>query len=232
MWCVTLARPHAVASIQELLYRPGVNLRIKWEDESKCAIGAVLLQQQDEENPKERVLVGYWSKAITQLETNCSTTERECFSMLWALKTLHLYLEGTNCTVRTDHNALQWMLNISDPYSRLSRQRLTLAEFSFTVTYRSSRVHQVPSALSRLLSPDNPSAAVDTDLPCFSDSVLATTRSSARAGEPNTLDNESQTNDETDKEPLFGELGNFDLIFPPERPKRLRAVNLETYRIP
>ena len=52
--------------------------------------------------------------------------------------------------VRTDHNALKWMLTQNDPTGRLMRWRLRLMEFDYDIIYRPGRVHQVPDALSRI----------------------------------------------------------------------------------
>lgn len=42
---------------------------------SKYAIGAVLLPQQEEKNPKQWVPVGYWCITFPGTEANYSTTE-------------------------------------------------------------------------------------------------------------------------------------------------------------
>lgn len=154
----------AFEALKETLVTPPALARQKKErpymvdtDPSKYAIGAVLVQQQDENYPKDWVLIGHWSKTFTQPEENYWIVERECLAVVWALKTLHPYLQWTKFTVRSDHDALRQILSISDPYSRLTRWWLTLSEFYFTVTYRLGRLHQVPDALSRMINSDNPS---------------------------------------------------------------------------
>ena len=62
------------------------------------------------------------------------------------------------------------------------RWRLRLSEFDFTITYRPGRVHQVPDALSRLISPDgDDDEAVDDEVPTYGDHkhALVTTRQRA-----------------------------------------------------
>ena len=53
-------------------------------DTDACAyqLGAMLLQQQDEEKANDCAPVGYWSKTLTGTERNYSTTERECYSVV------------------------------------------------------------------------------------------------------------------------------------------------------
>lgn len=46
------------------------------------------------------VTIGYWSKDLILAKMNYSKSERECLSVLWALKTLRLYIEGTQFTER------------------------------------------------------------------------------------------------------------------------------------
>ena len=62
------------------------------------------------------------------------------------------------------------------------RRRLRLSEFDFTITYSPGRVHQVPDALSRLISPDgNEDKAGDDEVPTYGDHApaLVTTRQRA-----------------------------------------------------
>ena len=86
--------------------------------------------------------------------------------MVWAARTLRLYVEGTKFTVRTDHDALPWLASRTESSGRLNRWRLRLAEYDFTIPYRPGRVHQVPDPLSRLVSPkvtDDPRPTVEVD---------------------------------------------------------------------
>ena len=92
--------------------------------------------------------------------------------MVWTFRTLRSYIERTKFTVRTDHDALRWLMSLTERSDRLTRGRLRLAEYDFTIQYRPGRVHQYPDALSRLISPraaDDPRKAVevDDDIPTF-----------------------------------------------------------------
>ena len=167
-------------------------------DTSAYQLGAKLLQQQDPSKPKEWVPVEYWSKTLNSAEQNYSATERECYSVVWAVTTLRPYIEWQKFTLRTDHDALRWLLTLSDPSGRLMRWRLRLSEFDFEIKYRPSRVHQVPDALSRLIAPGSDPRPVDDEIPIFGDHpVLFTTRSSKRSstaeGQPTTEDPEPQS---------------------------------------
>jgi len=147
-------------------------------DASQYAVGVVLLQQQDDEHPTEWATLGYWSKTLSKEQRNYSATERECYAVVWGILTLRPYLEGARFSVRTDHNALRWMMTLNDPQGRLMRWRLRLMEFNYEIVYRPGRVHQVPDALSRIPQPDRPEEddEVDEELPTFGDhrQVVAT----------------------------------------------------------
>ena len=91
--------------------------------------------------------------------------------MVWATLTLRPYIEGTRFVVRTDHNALRWMMTTNDPQGRLMRWRLRLMEFDYEILYRPGRVRQVPDAMSRLLREGGTEddATIDEEIPSFGD---------------------------------------------------------------
>jgi len=60
-------------------------------DASSYQLGASLLQQQDEESPNVWTPIGYWSKSLNDAERNYSATERECYSVVWAITILRPY---------------------------------------------------------------------------------------------------------------------------------------------
>ena len=191
-------------------------------DASSYQLGAVLLQQQNESDPNDWSPVGYWSKTLNDAERNYSATERECFAVVWAVTTLRPYIEGTRFTIRTDHDALRWLMTLTDSSGRLTRWRLRLLEFDFEIVYRPGRVHQVPDALSRLLAIRNDTEPLDDDIPSALDHVMVMTRSRAqRSGnrvtgarhsdrQPITAENEFTAMEESDAEtsgPPDGPLG-------------------------
>jgi hypothetical protein len=93
-------------------------------------LGCCLLQDQPDGRP---LLLGFWSRTLKSAERDYSTTDKECLGIVWAVTNLRPYLEGTEFTVRTDHHALKWVMNLSDAQGLLARWRLRLAEFTFKV---------------------------------------------------------------------------------------------------
>ena len=154
-------------------------------DASAYQLGVALLQAK-EQVPDEWEPIGFFSKTLNDAERNYSATERECYAVVWGVTTLRPYVEGQSFTVRTDHDALKWLMNLEDPSGRLARWRLRLAEFDLRITYRPGRVHQVPDALSRLprIDPTVNSAPVDDEIPGIDELILVTTRSRVRHTTP------------------------------------------------
>ena len=99
-------------------------------DASGYQLGVALMQQARAEDDKAWEPIGFWSKSLNPAEKNYSATERECLAVVWGMTSLRPYVEGQKVTVRTDHDALQWLLTLDDPSDLLARWRLWLSEFS------------------------------------------------------------------------------------------------------
>lgn len=114
-------------------------------DASDFAVGCVLSQEQNgEEKP-----IGYASRQLNKAERNYGTTEKELLAVVFGVNYFRCYLYGRPFTVVTDHAALQWMLSLKDPSSRLTRWALRLSEFDYTVKHKPGKLHQNADALSR-----------------------------------------------------------------------------------
>ena len=186
--------PEAVAAFNQLrdkLLHPPVLALPRTEgslwldtDASDGQLGCCLLQEQPDGKP---LPLGYWSRTLNAAERNYSTTEKECLAIVWAVTHLRPYLEGTEFTVRTDHHALRWVMNLSDAQGRLARWRLRLAEFTFKVEYHPGIAHHAADAMSRLPHQAIPSEPIEEDIP-----VCATTApSTALENFPTALEEDS-----------------------------------------
>lgn len=69
---------------------------------------------------------------------------------MWATKYVRLYLFGRKFKIMTDHRPLQGIMNIKEPNSRLTRWRLRLSEYDYTVIYKPGKINSNADALSRI----------------------------------------------------------------------------------
>lgn len=115
-------------------------------DASNFAIGAVLSQGPiGSDKP-----IAYASRTLNESETNYSTIEKELLAIVWATKYFRPYLFGRKFKVITDHKPLQWLMNLKEPNSRLTRWRLKLSEYNYTIIYKKGKSNTNADALSRI----------------------------------------------------------------------------------
>lgn len=115
-------------------------------DASKHACGAVLTQ----EHEGKHLPVAYASKTFTKGESNKSTIEQELTAIHWAITHFRPYVYGQQFLVRTDHRPLSYLFSMRNPSSKLTRMRLDLEEYDFTVEYLRGKDNYVADALSRI----------------------------------------------------------------------------------
>lgn len=115
-------------------------------DASNVAIGAILSQGPvGSDKP-----ISYASRTLNCSELNYSTIEKELLAIVWATKYFRPYLFGRKFKILTDHKPLQWIMSLKEPNSRLTRWRLKLSEFNFTVVYKKGKANTNADALSRV----------------------------------------------------------------------------------
>jgi hypothetical protein len=119
-------------------------------DASDCGLGAILSQVYTENDTAIECPISYASRSLSDSERNYSTTEKECLALKWAITHFRPYLIGSPFTVFTDHAALQWLMNHTDPSSKLIRMILFLQEYDFKIISRSGAANANADALSRL----------------------------------------------------------------------------------
>lgn len=119
-------------------------------DASKHACGAVLSQEYD----GKQLPVAFASKTFTKGESNKSTTEQELAAIHWAIQHFRPYVYGTHFLVKTDHRPLSYLFSLRNPSSKLTRMRLDLEEYDFTVEYLKGKQNIVADALSRITIDD------------------------------------------------------------------------------
>ncbi|GFW53257.1 retrovirus-related Pol polyprotein from transposon 17.6 [Trichonephila clavipes] len=130
-----------------VLYAPNFEREfIVQTDASNAGMGAVLTQltEQGEEHP-----ILYLSKKFSEVEKRYCTTEKECASIVFAIKRLHYYLDGNSFLVMTDHNPLVWLNRNVSSNPRLMRWALALQPYNFRIVHQSGKSHKNADSLSR-----------------------------------------------------------------------------------
>ena len=125
-------------------FKPGCEI-ILYVDACDYSMGCVLSQIQD----GKEVVISYNSKSMDERQQRYSVCEKELLAIVWAIQKLRHYLFGTHFTVKTDNNALTYIMNTKSPNGRLMRWSLLLQEFDFTIEYRSGKVHKNADFMSR-----------------------------------------------------------------------------------
>lgn len=121
-------------------------------DASGSALGAVLTQDDDDNNPRA---VGYASRVLTDVERRYSATETECLAVIWACEAFRHYLHGHHFNLYSDHQALQFLMGGGASRSTNRKHHRWLAElqsYQFTICHRPGAENVVPDALSRCYS--------------------------------------------------------------------------------
>ena len=115
-------------------------------DASNYAIGCILSQ-----GPIGKDLpIAFASRTLNKAEINYNVTEKELTSIVWGIKVFRPYLFGQHFNIITDHRALVWLFNITDPGSRLTRWRLKLEEYQYTIHFKPGVNNTNADALSRI----------------------------------------------------------------------------------
>jgi hypothetical protein len=133
-------------------------------DASDYQLGACLQQEQPDGTLTP---CGFYSRALNDAEKNYSATEKECLAVVWAVLMLRPYLDGAHFRVRSDHEALRWLLTLKEPSGRLARWRLRLSEFDFTIQYRPGIKNSLADGCSRLRCLTQSPEPVEDEVPCF-----------------------------------------------------------------
>ncbi len=85
-------------------------------DASQKAIGSVLSQV---DNGQEKVIT-YFSRIQTRPEQHYCITRKELHAVVKSIKHFHKYLYDQKFMLRTDHSALQWLLNFKDLHGQVA----------------------------------------------------------------------------------------------------------------
>jgi RNase H-like domain found in reverse transcriptase/Reverse transcriptase (RNA-dependent DNA polymerase) len=116
-------------------------------DASGGALGAILKQK--ENNDKDEYVIEYASKSLTEAEQKWTTTEQECYAIIWAMRKFHYYLAGRKFKVITDHSALKWLKKNAHK-GKKARWFEEIQEYDFEVIHKEGKSHKDVDALLRI----------------------------------------------------------------------------------
>ncbi|KRH94790.1 pol polyprotein, partial [Pseudoloma neurophilia] len=117
---------------------------IIYTDASQIGMSAALVQ----DNHGNLEIVQWASKRFLLRELNYSVTEKECLSVIWAVEKFKYFLHSS-FTIRNDHHALKWLLELKEPKGRLARWIMKFSNFDFKFEYVKGSNNIVADPLSR-----------------------------------------------------------------------------------
>ena len=96
-------------------------------DAGPKGLGAILSQKQKNGQFKPK---SYSSRALTDVESQYSQTEKEALEVTWAFQHYHYYVYDRHVTVYTDHKPLERLLTTSPtPPPRIQRWLMRLQAY-------------------------------------------------------------------------------------------------------
>ena len=102
-------------------------------DASGYAVGYVLSQIGDDGLAHPCI---YGGRNLPKHARNWTTSEREMFGVLTAIKDNHVYLAGQRFKVETDHIANSFLERMKASTGRLGRWAVQLSLYNFEIVYR------------------------------------------------------------------------------------------------
>jgi hypothetical protein len=144
-------------------------------DSSSFAIGAVIYQRDDQGRD---LLISCCSRTLKKSERNYNTTEKELLAIVWALTKFRYYIANSPITVRSDHQALSFLMRCRLLNGRLTRWALAIQDYSLNIEFIPGKTNKFADGLSRsehLLQEADGVAVDDNEViiaPMKSDNVL------------------------------------------------------------
>ena len=82
-------------------------------------------------------VISYASRALSDVESRYSQTEREMLAVVWEVKHFHLYVYGSHFQIITDHKPLLGIFGTQKPATpRMDRWKLRLMPYNCQLQYR------------------------------------------------------------------------------------------------
>ena len=114
-------------------------------DASNYGIGAVLIQKKDGKETR----LGFASRLLKGSELNYNITEKECLSVVWALKKFQYIIWGCEINIITDRHAFCWLMSKKELSGRLARWATVVQGEHPKIIHKSGKMHRDADAVSR-----------------------------------------------------------------------------------
>lgn len=140
-------------------------------DASKNGLGAVLLQQHDDNwHP-----IAYASRSMTDAETRYAQIEKELLAITYGCERFHQYVYGQVIEVETDHKPLipLFVKPLCDCPLRIQRLLIRVQRYDLRVSYTPGKFMYTADTLSRAVDPHaEPNQKTEEDIKVYVDSVI------------------------------------------------------------
>ncbi len=111
-----------------ILHLPDLKLTfILRSDASEIGLGAVLLQEREE----EKFPIAYASKKMNECQKRYSVMEKECLAIIWAVRKFQTFLFGKEFVIETDHQPLACIKKSKVVNARIMRWALSLQPYRY-----------------------------------------------------------------------------------------------------
>ena len=167
-------------------------------DASKDGLGAVLLQQDSEQNWHP---VAYASRSMTDAETRYAQIEKELLAITYGCERFHQYVYGQVIEVETDHKPLIPLFTkpLSDCPLRIQRLMIRVQKYDLRVSYTPGKYMYTADTLSRAVDPQaERNQKTEEDIKVYVDTIIETL--------PVTTDRMKQFVEETKKDTVLQQL--------------------------
>lgn len=85
--------------------------------------------------------------------------------MVWTVKILEKCLNGMKVTIRTDHEALRWVIIMTDAKGRTYRWILRFSASDYEVVHHAGINYEVADSLSMVTTTGGKETSLDDDIP-------------------------------------------------------------------
>ncbi len=116
-------------------------------DASMTALSAILSQNIDGSD----LPIAFASRKLHGAEVRYGSSLLEVSAVIFALETFHCYIFHSQFTLYSDNKALQWLMDVKSPNSRLMKWKLKLQAYDFEIKYIKGKSNTVADCLSRYI---------------------------------------------------------------------------------